>query len=62
LSFLSPSAKADNPINKPFDWLINVQTQQLPRQFQYKGSQIQGVIKATVNYQQDSYPNKQTEY
>jgi hypothetical protein len=64
LSALTPIAKADNGsvVNKPFDWLINIQTQQLPRQFQYKNSQIQGVIKATVNYQQDSDPNKETDY
>jgi len=61
LSSLTSIAKAD-PINKPYDWLINVQTQQFPRAFTYRNSQIQGVIKATVNYQQDSDPNKQTEY
>jgi hypothetical protein len=64
LGSLTPMARADNgsAVNKPFDWLINIQTEQLPRQFQYKNSQIQGVIKATVNYQQDSDPNKQTDY
>jgi hypothetical protein len=56
-----PRAQADG-VNRPFDWLVNIQTQQLSRQFEYQGSTLKPVVKTSMNYFEDSDPNKSTDY
>jgi len=58
---LTQRAQADG-VNRPYDWLVNVQTQQLSRQFEYTGSTLRPVVKTSMKYYEDSDPSRSTDY
>lgn len=37
-------------VARPFEWTIEISTQKLPHQFQYTGSALKEVVKASLNY------------
>lgn len=49
---LSPSADAAPAIHvaRPYEWTVQIQTEKLPRQFQYNSSMIKEVVKARMHY------------
>jgi hypothetical protein len=60
---VTPNAFADGSgVNRPFDWMVNIQTQQLSRQFEYNGSSLKPIVKTAINFFEDSDPSKETDY
>lgn len=46
-SFLLPAAIADW---KPYDWLITVETEEIPNQFSYNGSKLTPLVEAHISF------------
>src|SRR6185437_13112496 len=49
---LALPAAADK-VQRPFDWTVVIQTQQLDRQFEYQGSTLKPVVETKVLYYHD---------
>jgi hypothetical protein len=58
----SPEASAVPPIARTYDWTIEIDTQELPRQFQYTGSALTQVVKAEVLYYSGNDQSHATKY
>lgn len=50
------------PISRNYQWTIEIDTQQIPRQFQYNGSVLTQVVKAQARYFSSTDPSTQTQY
>lgn len=53
----APQAMADNMVSQPYDWVLELETKALDRQFQYQGSTLKKIEKVQVTY----YPAKDQE-
>ena len=59
---MPPLAKADDQVDKPYDWVIQIQTRRLERQFEYKNSKLNPIEKLEVLWYPTKDENKKTEY
>jgi len=62
LTFAPPHATADDHVDLPYDWVIKVETHQLKRQFEYKGSTLSPVEKLEVSWHPTKDEDKVTKY
>jgi hypothetical protein len=49
-------------LSRPYEWTIEIDTQELPRQFQYQGSSLTQVVKAELKYYPMDDQNSKTSY
>jgi hypothetical protein len=49
-------------LSRPFEWTIEIDTQELPRQFQYHNSNLTQVVKAELNYYSMENQDSKTAY
>ena len=49
-------ASAQNQINHPYAWTIEIDTQEVPLQFQYSGSALTQVVKTQLQFYSNSNP------
>lgn len=59
---ISMSVLAAPQISKPFEWTIEIKTQELPGQFQYNTSSIKDVVKAQMQYFSKDHEDVKTLY
>ena len=62
LAFAPQHATAEDQVALPYDWVIQVETTQLKRQFEYKGSTLNPVEKLEVLWYPTKDQNKKTKY
>ncbi len=62
LSFAPQHATAENGVELPYDWVIQVETDQLKRQFEYKGSTLNPVERLEVTWYSTKDKTKKTKY
>ena len=62
LGALQPAHGIGDAIAQPYDWTVEVKTEQLERQFEYQGSTIKPVVKAEVKYYEKGEPDNKTDY
>ncbi|HIA50964.1 MAG TPA: hypothetical protein EYN91_02605 [Candidatus Melainabacteria bacterium] len=60
--FLPQIALADDQVDKPYDWVIQVETRRLERQFDYKNSKLNPVEKLEVLWYPTKDETKKTKY
>lgn len=62
LAFMPQQAIADNKVDLPYDWVIQVETTELKRQFDYQGSGLKPIEKLEVVWYPTKDQNKKTKY
>lgn len=62
LSFMPQLAKADDQVDKPYDWVLQVETKRLERQFDYVNSKLNPIEKLEVLYYPTKDESKKTNY
>jgi hypothetical protein len=62
LSFAPQHASADVGVDLPYDWVIQVETDQLKRQFEYQGSTLNPVERLEVTWYPTKDKEKKTRY
>lgn len=62
LTFAPLHGQAEDHVDLPYDWVMKVETQQLKRQFEYKGSTLNPVEKLEVSWHPTKDENKVTKY
>ncbi len=55
-------AAAPGPISHTFNWTIEIDTQEMPRQFQYRGSTLKQVVKTQLQFYSQNNQNAKTAY
>jgi hypothetical protein len=59
---LSSSAAQSTSQEKPYDWTMDIKTQQLERQFDYPGSTIKPIVKTELQYYPSESESTKTKY
>ncbi|MBX9668088.1 MAG: hypothetical protein K2X93_10740 [Candidatus Obscuribacterales bacterium] len=63
LAVVSPLAGIGaDPLEKPYDWTIEINTAKLDRHFEYEGSTLRPVSKADVTYYRVNHEDEKTNY
>lgn len=62
LAFVPQQATAENKVDLPYDWVIQVETTELKRQFDYQGSNLKPIEKLEVLWYPTKDQNKKTRY
>lgn len=62
LGFMPQLAIADDQVDKPYDWVIQVETRRLERQFDYTNSKLNPIEKLEVLWYPTKDENKKTNY
>lgn len=55
-------ARSTDHLDRPYDWTIEVQTQQLARRFDYPGSTLTSIVKAVIRYYPTADEGNRTDY
>lgn len=62
LSLTPQLATADNMVDVTYDWVMQVQTQELKRQFEFQGSTLNPIQKLEVQWYPPKKENEKTKY
>lgn len=62
ISFMPQHACAENAVDLPYDWVLQVETSELKRQFDYQGSTLKPIEKLEVVWYPTKDESKKTKY
>ena len=62
LSFVPQHATAEDQVDLPYDWVVQIETTELKRQFDYKGSTLNPIEKLEVLWYPTKDKEKKTKY
>lgn len=56
------SVEARDSVSRPYEWTVEISTEQVPKQFQYQGSSLTKVVKTQIQYYPIDNTSNKTAY